>query len=657
MDIFLLRALANNVKVKEASAGKAGDLKGVIKSIALATISGGGSGGRGNFMAPDVNFDEVYRAYKTDAYVRQAIDKYAELMFKAGWKLQGQNDAAIAYLESRFKFMSYATGNPMDQLFIEIAEDLVKYSNALIVKARNKKNITIPSIKATGIDKSGAPVGGYFRLNPRTIQVKADEYGNVSAWQQEGESGKTVTFKIEDVIHIYYKREAGEIFAIPYVAPALEDVRLLRQLEDNIAVLVYRYAVPIYHWIIGLAQPGYEASPEEILEAKGKINEMPTDGAIITNERTTIKAIGADGLALQAEPYMRYFEQRVFTGLGVSETQMGRGGTANKNTADSLDQGMVDRVKAFQKVMSLGITNGILVELLLEGGFDPLNNPDDLIEFVFNEVNVDTQIKVENHKLNMFQSNAITYDEMRSELGRDIEVDESRLFHNMFGNASVNEQIANTDQPENQNGKKLSPSIKPKSESKKMTESTQKTKSLEEQVYYQFMNDIDKADIIDAKLMASAASDSICRQMLSDISFIESAKKDVKIEKSLEHDITLDSDKVLSIIEGELRNDIYNMLVEVASKSAAKDKNAVFKTNEYRLRFIKQYWTAKMYQVAKLLCYKSIGVTQVEILGAESDNDKVCSPRHTVLPVAMFTTKNVPPFHPGCQCYIKPKEQ
>lgn len=658
MDIFLFRALANSIKVKNASSSsKNADIKGVLKSTTLATVGSSGGSGRGQFQSVDPSLDEVYNAYKTDSYIRQAVDKYSELLFKAGWKLQGNNDNAVQYLQSRFAFMSFATGQSWDQLLIEVAEDLVKYGNAILIKARNKKNLPMGSVKATGIGKQGTPVGGYFRANPRTMQVQTDQYGNVTAWQQQVNGGTKVSFKVEDVIHIYYKREAGEIFALPYYAPALEDVRLLRQLEDNVALLVYRYAVPIYHWIIGIAQAGYEASTDEIIEARNKINEMPSDGAIITNERTSIKVIGADGQALQAEPYLRYYEQRVFTGLGVSETQMGRGGTANKNTADSLDQSMVDRVKAFQKVMGLGITNGVITELLMEGGFDPLNNPDDQVNFVFNEINVDTQIKVENHQAFLFQNNAITLDELRTNLGYKA-ADESRLAFNLMGMTQPTPGATNLDKPANQHGQKQAPTIKPKTESVQIGESYQgfqPQESQPEDIYYMFMKDIDNADSAHAQLMATSATNMISKRILSNTSYIEKAKNDVKIEKSLQSDITIDENKVLSIIESELKRDIFKMLTDVASKSTTNDKAAVFKTNEYRLKFIRDYWTGKMYNISKILCYKTVGCTHVEILGADESDDK-CSPKNTVLAISNYTTKNIPPFHPGCECQIKPKE-
>jgi hypothetical protein len=61
----------------------------------------------------------------------------------------------------------------------------------------------------------------------------------------------------------------------------------------------------------------------------------------------------------------------------------------------------------------------IIKELLMEGGYDPVLNPDQAVEFKFNDNDVDVMIKKEVHAIYKYEHNAITEDEMRSELGKD----------------------------------------------------------------------------------------------------------------------------------------------------------------------------------------------------------------------------------------------
>lgn len=443
-----------NRKVKEASSKNIIDK---VKSIVLYFTSGGG--GRGQFASYSVDLEEIHAAYMTDSYVRQAIDKYADLIFKSGWKIESKNDNAMNYIKLRLNLMAYQTDTPFDQLVAEIATDLVKYGNAYLVKARVDKSFI--KAKATPVN-SNKVIGGYFRVNPRTMQVDIDDNGNIRQWKQSY-NGTEKTFKPEDVVHFYYRREAGEPYGTPYFYQALEDVRLLRSIEDDVAKLVHRFSTPMFHVKVGLPQPGYEGTEEDIREIENALNDASGDGVLITNEKVEINVSGAEGSAIDANGYLKYFEDRVFTGLCVSATQMGRGDTANSSTADSLDQQMLNKIKSFQKVIENTITYKIFSELLLEGGFDIITNITNMVYFKFNEINVDTEIKLQNHKIFMFEHDAITYDELRDELGYD-DADESRLRSNMFG-AVDNNDLSNLEQPENQHGKNDAPNIKPLSNS------------------------------------------------------------------------------------------------------------------------------------------------------------------------------------------------
>lgn len=454
------------------------------KKIAIKKVGQAikGSGG-GDFEEPTVDLEEISRAYHTDSYVKRAVDKYSELMFKEGWEISGKNEAASEYVWMRLKMMTEATGQPIDQLFSQIASDLVLFGNAYVVKARQKGSSAISGVKAVGYTGK-QPVAGYFVLPPTTIQISRDDAGKINSYQQDAGGGTAFSIKPEDMIHFVYKRPTGRAYGIPFIYNVLDDVKILRQLEENVARLVYRNLFPLYLYKVGIDKPGFEATDEEIEEIRDQIRDMPMDGGIVVPERHDIKAIGAEGSALNADPYLKYFRQRVFTGLGVSDTVMGVGGTANKSTSDNQAADLFDGVKEFQRIYSDTIQLGIINELLFEGGFDPVVNPDDEVLFTFNEIQLDAKIKKENHITQLFTQNVITHEEMRTLMGLDPVTDEGRLYFNMVtgalaqqaaDNAMAQAQASaaqtgannagdNKNQPANQHGKKTSPG-NPKRES------------------------------------------------------------------------------------------------------------------------------------------------------------------------------------------------
>lgn len=433
MALFKRTKGSKNRTYSEASASidKNSYKKLLVKAVSLIK---GASSGREDFTAPEYNLEEIREASEADSYIKIAIMKYSYMLFKAGYLLKSDNEEASDYIKKRFYIMSFSTGKPTDILFQELGDDLIKYSNAFLVKSR--VNQIMPGIQAKGFYKD-KPVGGYFRIDPASISIERDKFGTIKKYVQtvEGEERK---FDASEVIHFYLDKEAANAFGTPRIIAALEDVKLLRRIEGNVMSMVYRFSMPLFQWIVGLPQTGFQATDKEIDQVKGEIENMALDGSVVTNEKTQVKVIGAEGTALNAEGYMKYFEQRVFSALGVSESQMGRGGA--KQDADSMESQAHDTVKHIQKTFSIFAENFIINELLLEGGFNPILNDDDKVKFVFNEINIETKIKVENHEMAKFQSNMTTFEEMRKEIGKKEEADEERLYKTMI-EVSAEEKI------------------------------------------------------------------------------------------------------------------------------------------------------------------------------------------------------------------------
>lgn len=386
------------------------------------------------FSRPEYNLEEIRDASESDSYIKISFSKYSYLIFKAGWTFKSDNQEAIDYLNKRFKLMSYCTGKPMDILLQEIADDFTRYSNVILLKSRVD---SIPGVKATPFD-SDQVVGGYCRVDPASVKIKRDKYGNVIKYEQ-GHGVNKKQFFPRDVIHMYYDKDANNAFGTPRIIAALDDVKLLRKIEGNIVALIHRFSMPLYQWKIGIPEVGFQGTDAEINRAKREVESSSLDGLIITNEKTEIKAIGAEGHALNAEPYLRYFEDRVFSALGVSASQMGRGGA--KQDADSMEAQIHDTVKFIQRTISTWIKETVITELLLEGGFNPFDGSAD-VEFAFEEISLETKLKKENHEMLKYQSNVTTFEEARRKMGmKDTVEDEDRLYQRMIADKSSIDQI------------------------------------------------------------------------------------------------------------------------------------------------------------------------------------------------------------------------
>ena len=425
-----------------------------------------------DFEDPEFELSQIQTGYDADSYIRQGVDKYVDQIFKEGFEFYGKNEQAVEYIKLRLSFIAEATKVPTNQLFIEIAEDVVKYSNCFLAKVRVKDtNVLPPGINVQGVG-GAQPVAGYFCINATTMKMKRDKTGVVTGYQQEIDS-TTIKFKPEDMIHFYYKREKGNAFGTPFLWPVLDDVRSLRQAEENVLRMMYRNIHPFNHIQVGTNEvPG---TSTEVDAVKSEMENMEVNGALITTNRVNIKPIASDTV-IDAEPYLAYLEARVFSGMGIPAILFGRGDTSNRSTGDNMTSEMSDRIKAIQRTIESTVNDFIIKELLLEGGYDPVLNPDDAVLFKFKENDMDSMVKFENHVIFKFEHNAITEDEMRLLMNMDPITDRSKLHRELTlqlelqksqvssagtnSSNSKNDKTKETDnknKPTNQHGTKLSP--------------------------------------------------------------------------------------------------------------------------------------------------------------------------------------------------------
>ena len=657
------------------------------------TIKATGRSAQSNDLtAAEYSLTEIQNAIKSDSYIKRFVTDYSQLIFKAGYNIVGENDAAAEYIRKRLRLMSFMTNESFDNLMIEIGNDLVAYSNAFLVKSRTDFNgINLSDLTINPVYDNKA-VGGYFRIDPSTIEIQRDTNGAIKTYQQTL-GNDTVKFKPTDVIHFYIDKEPSNAFGTPRIASALEDVKMLRRIEGNVERLIYRCLFPITQMKVGIPQQGMMATDQEIKEAQQVVEQLVDDGLIITNEKVEFKNLGANNVALNAEPYLNYFEKRVFSALYLSTSMMGRGGV--KQDADSMEEQIHDAVKYFQKSISNFIQNNLFNELLLEGGFNPILNEGDIVYFVFNEINLETKVKVENHYLNQYQGNAITFEELRQELGRradNISLDD--VYANAVtqknkmdlvwagkgmltpdGTASPengdpkaadkssdeNKQISNTDQPENQHGKS-SVNIKEFKESaddrnkitKKNIDIYKKNFSV---IYNKFQamrndvcDDVKNQDAFTIPLTRESIMKMLEKYMEKELA--AGYKKAIRDCGNKNPDFTFDI-QTINIVK-ETKNTIDEIFKEISKRikkcETREEKESVFNSLEYRLRFLTEYTVSKAYWYAYVKTCNALGKEKVYVDFGNSEDKKS---HKNVIDTKHFSLDDIPPFHAYCSCKIK----
>jgi len=304
---------------------------GNVYSVAAA--HGYTIGNRGVFQRSEYDLGEVAKVTDIEAYVRQAFNKHVEQCLKEGFKIVSRNLDATNYVKRRLYEIGEASGRTFDSLLRGITTNIISFSNCFVIKKRER-------MASSGAPRRGAegeliePVAGYFMLDPTSIQIKRNIHGTVKKYKQVLPGlGRYPLFSPTDMVHMYYDKKEGFAWGTPYIIPVLDDIRTLRRMEENVEMLTVAHLFPLFQYIIGTEDhPAevYEDGTTEVDIIKTEIENMPTEGSIVTPERHEIKPLGAQGKALEIKEYLEHFEARVLAGLGISEIALGRGGSANR---------------------------------------------------------------------------------------------------------------------------------------------------------------------------------------------------------------------------------------------------------------------------------------------------------------------------------------
>lgn len=373
---------------------------------------------RGQWFRPEYDFDEIQIAQDTDSYMFRATQKKVNRVICAGMSFVGADEEAVTYIRQRMQYQAIATGNPYEQLIWDTFHDLFRFSNCMWAKKRDRER----SMGKVRTDTSGVeidPVAGYFILPFETLEFKTKANGEFKKLMQKMPDGRSKEFNPKDVVHFYANKKPGFTVGTPELFPALDDIALLRRIEENVEDLIEANLFPVFHYKVGNDNFPERYSPDGVKESdvvKSAIEYMPAGGIYVSDHRHEITAVGSEGRALRIDFYVNHFKNRALAALGTSAVDMGEGGSANRSTASTMSKGMMLDVEAMTRIVKQFLEFHVITELLLEGGFNPLD-PDQMVHVQFGIIDKDDRRADENQQIQMLHGNLRTLSEVRAALG------------------------------------------------------------------------------------------------------------------------------------------------------------------------------------------------------------------------------------------------
>lgn len=371
---------------------------------------------------------EIFKLLKFESYFFKATQKKQEQLTKSGFSIHSDNDEIKEYLDARFSLMELQTDLSLKAIINEISFYLIVCSNAFLIKTRDKDQQYARSYTIDG--KEIFPVSGLFLVHPTSLKprykwVTFREGTSVrhklelDAWVYVNKRGVLAEYDPEDVAHFTLFKEHGMTLGTPEVVSVIDDIRTLRKMEEDVQLLLYRDLFPILHYAVeDPTMIDHASGTTELDQAKRDLDRMMQDGGIATDARHKINYIGAQGKHIEVRPYLEYFQHRVFSGLGVSASDLGMSADVSGATATSMSKQLLDSARFIQQEVTRQFDELILREIVLASpfginGLTRENRP----SLKFEEIDIEWKIRTENHAADQFTKGALTIDEVRNQRG------------------------------------------------------------------------------------------------------------------------------------------------------------------------------------------------------------------------------------------------
>ncbi len=605
----------------------------------------------------------IFKLLKYEAYFLKSVQKKTSLLVKSGLSITSDNDEISKYINDRFKYMHLQTGKSIRNIIKQIGYYLIICSNAYVIKVRDKNCTFASSYIKDG--KEMHPIVGLFTAHPacmkpkyKYIKDRSQKSGirlELDKWVFVNYKGIIKEFDPDDVSHFSLYKEDGMLLGTPEIVPVIDDIRSLRKLEEDIQMLIYRDLFPIIHYKVEDPRvTDHHSGETELDRAKNDMQNSIQDGGIATDARHNIDFVGNQGKSLDVTPYLKYFQERVFTGLGVSAVDLGLGEGASRSTAETLSGQLIDFVKFVQQEISQQFQEQVLNEMMLQSNFNGIFDEENVVNLQFQEIDIEWKIRQENHQADLYSKGVSTIHEVRNKMNKKTISDdqiENETFHGIQSKLALKEnQVKETDS-QSAADKDLTKSSKTTSNIVKAKDYIQLRDS-EESITLQdeFKNVIlslihkektkKKIDVIFAtKYLFDNIKSNIASSLKEGYT---KTKKDLKITDSSQPQILTN---IFSKLDTE-RNLIVDMISKdnVNINKAAVKIATVNRTEKARAYNLGVYLAAKESNIDKLVIYHdldNISEDSSQLLGKELD-------------LSSITYNDLPPYRYNQRLKVKP---
>jgi hypothetical protein len=438
-----------------------------------------------SIMKSPFNYDRIDAFYMKESYFSRSLVRQIETMLRNGFEYISDDKEFLNIMKMEMSRIHMDSGISTRQLVYGMTMSLLKYGIVIIHKVREtvKDDIAIDDKRRKRITKlrliSPHDVMFYVNQKGKIMGIQEIRYSLLSSFfQKTFGGGAGYGIPIEDLAIGYMYDPGDKMFPEPPCFQILDDILTLRSLEETIELLGFQFGSPLLHAKVGTDE--LPSNDVEVANVNARLGEMASNGMVTTDHRVSIDVINLQKGTIDLIPYVEYFKNRVLIGSGSSPMSVGEGNSANRNTAESLDNALADRCTYLSTVVSDMFNYNIIPDITVKSETpyeykDIFNKMGDLKGYIeFNEPTLEKKIARENSVINLWEGNLMPLSQARKTLKLHPLTDEEKkeLFVNIVSiptkeagpsaaegetGSAAGGRARSANQPSNQHGVKAGP--------------------------------------------------------------------------------------------------------------------------------------------------------------------------------------------------------
>lgn len=292
--------------------------------------------------------NKYWQFYEGESTVFAAVNAIAWNTIMVGFTIHSSDDKAAALIRDYTKRLRLQA-HLLDAMIYALV-----FGDAFIEKIYNRKG-DISRLK---------------NVDPRTMQINFNEYGDIESYQQVISTKKGPLIEPSKIIHLRLFPRPSSPYGISLLAASVDTIERKIRTDEALTMAMIRHGTPKYDITVKTPEGG-QVPPESVLEQiSEKLSNLHEENEVVHPDIIEIDTIDERGIP-GVEEYYNYFQTQLVIGLLCPEEALGLGRGSTEATA-RIKAVMFERmIKSFQMRISEIIEQELFNEILEKNGFEP----------------------------------------------------------------------------------------------------------------------------------------------------------------------------------------------------------------------------------------------------------------------------------------------